>query len=180
MPVSPARSSPTPEPSTGPAAYPARVIGTIRALGPDDAEAVVAVFHSSRTAAMPWLRVVHTPDEDHAFFARELADSASCGAEVDGRVVGFAIHRDGWLRHLYVDPAHQGLGVGSALLARVVAEEAPAVQLWAFARNVRALDFYRRHGFVVVEETDGQGNEEREPDVRLSNAEMAGHALQGD
>ena len=40
------------------------------------------------------------------------------------------------------------------------------MQLWAFQSNTGALRFYERHGFVAVEETDGD-NEERAPDVRM-------------
>jgi hypothetical protein len=33
--------------------------------------------------------------------------------------------------------------------------------------NVKARRFYERRGFAVVEMTDGRGNEEKEPDIRL-------------
>ena len=37
--------------------------------------------------------------------------------------------------------------------------------LWTFQRNLRARRFYEANGFVAVRETDGAGNEEKEPDV---------------
>jgi hypothetical protein len=37
--------------------------------------------------------------------------------------------------------------------------------LWTFQRNAPARRFYEKEGFVAVRETDGSGNEEREPDV---------------
>jgi hypothetical protein len=37
--------------------------------------------------------------------------------------------------------------------------------LWTFQRNALARRFYEKEGFVAVRETDGSGNEEREPDV---------------
>ena len=40
------------------------------------------------------------------------------------------------------------------------------MQLWAFQSNTGALRFYERHGFVAVEETDGD-NEEGAPDLRM-------------
>ena len=114
---------------------------------------------------MPWLPIVHTPDEDSAFFACLISAGATVVAEVDGRVVGFVCTEPGWVTQLYVDPDHQGLGVGTALLATTA--DWPSVQLWTFADNRRARDFYSRRGFVEVEWTDGSGNEERWPDVRL-------------
>jgi GNAT superfamily N-acetyltransferase len=62
-------------------------------------------------------------------------------------------------------PEAQGQGVGTALLD--VAKRAVArLQLWTFQRNAQARRFYEARGFVVVEQTDGTGNEEKEPDAR--------------
>jgi hypothetical protein len=43
----------------------------------------------------------------------------------------------------------------------------PAVHLhlWTFQRNAQARRFYEARGFALVEETDGAGNEEKEPDA---------------
>jgi GNAT superfamily N-acetyltransferase len=139
----------------------------VRPLTGDDADEVADVFARSRTEAMPWLPVLHTPEEDRRFFADTLRTSTGWGAEEDGALVGFAIGRRDWLDHLYVDPSSHGRGIGSALLARVVESSAGGLQLWAFERNEAARAFYRRHGFVEVERTDGAANEERTPDVRL-------------
>ena len=71
-----------------------------------------------------------------------------------------------WVDQLYVDPPWFGRGVGSALLARAQARRPAGLQLWAFESNHRAHRFYERHGFVLAEQTDGAGNEERAPDRR--------------
>ena len=39
-------------------------------------------------------------------------------------------------------------------------------QFWVFQQNERARRFYEAHGAVAVEFTDGEGNEEKTPDVR--------------
>ena len=140
---------------------------SVRSLTGNDASDVAAVFRASRLAAMPWLPVLHTPDEDLAFFGSEIESSLGWGAFEDDRLIGFTLARDGWLNHLYVAPEWRGRGVGSDLLSRVLAETTGAVDLWAFARNDPALAFYARHGFEVVERTDGSGNEEKEPDLRM-------------
>lgn len=154
--------------------YARRMPWSVRPLSGDDVAEVAAVFRASRLAAMPWIPVLHTPDEDLAFFAAEIETSLSWGAADAGRLVGFALARDGWLNHLYVAPEWRGRGVGSDLLSRVLAESAGTVDLWAFARNAPALAFYRRHGFAVVERTDGSGNEEKEPDVRMRGPVLMG------
>lgn len=116
---------------------------------------------------MPWLATLHAQEEDLRFFSAELAEAEGWAAESDGAVVGFAIRRGGWLSQLYVLPGWQRRGVGTALLAAALEGGPEPVDLWAFARNEAALRFYRQHGFTEVERTDGSGNEELEPDVRL-------------
>lgn len=75
---------------------------------------------------------------------------------VNGERVGYYTvePRDGELRlhHLYVKPAAQGQGVGAWVLDRVKAQGRPITL--AALRDSRANDFYRRHGFRVVEEQD--------------------------
>lgn len=139
----------------------------IRDAVPDDVRDVIAVFHASRSVAMPWLPVLHTPEEDLAFFSAQLDSGSAWSAVNDQSLAGFAICTPGWLDHLYVRPDMQGHGVGSALLSRAMADQPDGLDLWAFARNTPARSFYARQGFVEVRSTDGQQNEEREPDVLM-------------
>jgi putative acetyltransferase len=132
---------------------------------PADGVAVVVVFRAAR-AAMTYLPSLHTADEDRAFFTEQLERYGSVVALAGDAVVAFAIHGEGWLHHLYVSPAHQTRGLGAQLLERVKSRASGALQLWTFAANSGARRFYERHGFTVVETTDGAGNQEKVPDVR--------------
>ncbi|MHB1067799.1 MAG: GNAT family N-acetyltransferase [Candidatus Nanopelagicales bacterium] len=139
----------------------------VRRALPADADAIAALFARSRAASMPWLPVLHAPDEDREYFAGEVRDATGWLVEEAGRVLGVAVARPGWLSHLYVDVDCQGRGVGTALLDRVVQDAGPGLRAWAFQRNYRARAFYSARGFVEVDRTDGSGNEERTPDVLL-------------
>ncbi|WP_150307821.1 GNAT family N-acetyltransferase [Planctomonas psychrotolerans] len=77
-------------------------------------------------------------------------------AEVDGRIVGFALAgesredeapRETQLHAMYLLSDYYGTGIGVALLDAAISD-APAF-LWVAADNHRALSFYRKHGFVV-------------------------------
>jgi GNAT superfamily N-acetyltransferase len=65
---------------------------------------------------------------------------------------------------LYVLPKAQGRGVGTELL-QVAQRCFDRLHLWTFQRNLRARRLYEARGFVLVQETDGAANEEKEPDA---------------
>jgi chorismate mutase/ribosomal protein S18 acetylase RimI-like enzyme len=142
----------------------------LRPAAPDDAEAIAALYLATREAAVPAMPPqIHTSDEvrDHA---RREIDRHEVWVATDGpegEVVGYAALSDAWLDGLYVAPGHQGRGVGTALLDLAKARRPRGFALWVFASNQPARRLYRRHGLVELEHTDGSGNEERSPDVRM-------------
>ncbi len=58
----------------------------------------------------------------------------------------------------------QGRGARSRLLGIAKAAQ-ESLSLWTFQRNEGARRFYEFHGFAAVAETDGAGDEAREPDL---------------
>lgn len=135
-----------------------------RATSADSDEIVRAFIESFR--GLEFLPILHTDDETRAWLeSTVLLTHEVWVGEVDERVVGFAAIDGDLLAHLYVHPDAQNAGVGSALLDVVKRERPTGFRFWVFQRNGGARRFYERHGCVVVELTDGSGNEEREPDA---------------
>ncbi len=117
---------------------------------------------------MPWLREVHSDDETRWWIGNVVLRELSVRvAMLDGAIAGFAAIQPGWLDHLYIAPTRQRAGLGSRLLVEAQRIGGTPLRLWAFQRNLAARAFYRRHGFVEEELTDGSANEEHEPDVRM-------------
>jgi len=138
----------------------------LRPVEPGDTEAVGDVFLAA-LAGMTYLPDLHTEEETRTFIRDLLLPYNEVWvAEEDGRVIGFTGLGDDFVRHLYVRPEEQDRGVGTALLELAKERRPAGLQLWVFQRNVGARRFYERHGFTLVELTDGSGNEEREPDAR--------------
>jgi GNAT superfamily N-acetyltransferase len=126
------------------------------------------ISRAARKQALPYLPDLHSADEYLNFFANRVfgKDTVFIALDEDRQCVGFIAFGDGWVNHLYVLPGHQGLGIGGLLLDKAK-QSAQTLRLWTFERNERALRFYRKRGFSVIDRTDGARNEEQEPDLLL-------------
>ena len=138
---------------------------SVRDALPGDAEELTSLLLRSRTQAMPWL--VSPRDEpstrwclEHVLLTEQCVRVAGNGS----RLLGFAAVTDLWLEQLYVDPDHQGQGVGRTLLEDAKRLRPGGLRLHVFTRNAPARRFYEAHGFGLIEQNDGHDNEEQEPD----------------
>ena len=136
-----------------------------RAQRGDDDE-IAAVFIAA-LSGMTYLPNVYT-DEQNRSFIRDvmLPNNEVWVAEEDGVIVGFTGFGDGRVRHLWVAPEHQNHGIGTTLLDVAKQRSPNGLDLWVFQRNAGARRFYERHRFQLAELTDGERNEEHEPDAR--------------
>jgi GNAT superfamily N-acetyltransferase len=141
----------------------------VRRAEVEDVRDAAEVYLRSRHSAVPAVPpLVHDDDDVRDWLAKKVfADQELWVADDDeGAVVGLMVLAGDRLEHLYVDPAHSGEGVGSALLGVAKSVRPRGLQLWTFESNLDARGFYERHGFVAAERTDGTRNEEQAPDIR--------------
>ena len=135
-----------------------------QAVSADAAE--IAELFSTSFRLLTFLPPLHSRDEDRAYVRDVLLPNQRITvAQADGEIVGFLAEHEGWINQLYVRSDRLGLGIGSALLADAKSRNS-SLTLWCFLENLRARRFYRGHGFVEVERTDGRGNEAQCPDIR--------------
>jgi ribosomal protein S18 acetylase RimI-like enzyme len=142
----------------------------LRPAQADDGPLIAALYTATRSAAVPLMPpAVHTAEEDVAHFGALLVDAEheTWVAEEDGRPVAFLVLTRTWLDGLYVHPEAQGRGIGTALLELAQSLRPLGLGLWVFESNAPARALYLRHGFVESERTDGSGNEEGAPDIRM-------------
>jgi GNAT superfamily N-acetyltransferase len=132
----------------------------IRRATPDDVEEIVGIIEPS-FALLDFLPQLHTHQEGLVYFDRCVRDGEAYILDC-----GVAILQGDWLTHLYVHPDVLGTGIGHALFEHVTKLRPNGFQFWVFQQNERARRFYEAHGAVAVEFTDGEGNEEKTPDVR--------------
>jgi GNAT superfamily N-acetyltransferase len=143
---------------------------TLRQATAADAARVASLLIDTRAAFMPYVPSLRGDEELRAWVAGHLIPSGGVVvAEILGSVAG-VMHTErrgqtSWITQMAVAPALVGNGIGSLLLAHAIRTSAPPIRLHTFQANRDARRFYERHGFLAVEFTDGQANEERCPDV---------------
>jgi GNAT superfamily N-acetyltransferase len=148
-----------------------RDVVSIRQATAEDADAIADLYTAARIRAVPQMPpALHTNAEDRAYVARRVreADVTMWVAERGDELLGFATCTPTFLDSLYVHPDLKGQGIGSLLLDVVEATHPEGYELWVFASNTGARRLYARRGLVEVEHTDGSGNEEKAPDVRMA------------
>jgi GNAT superfamily N-acetyltransferase len=109
------------------------------------------------------------PERARERFASAFAPTLTRHIVVAGQRVGFVVLKpqaDGLLLdHLYLRPSVQGQGIGSAVLAQILAEADAlglALSLGAL-RGSPANRFYLRHGFTRTSESEWDVYYRREP-----------------
>ena len=114
---------------------------TVRRLELADMDAAAGVHRAAFDRALPWLKGLHTPDEDRWFFRERVFATCEIWGAFDGAAMsGIIAFREGWIDQLYVLPAAQGHGVGTQLL-QVAQRACASLQLWTFQRNAPARRF---------------------------------------
>lgn len=81
-------------------------------------------------------------------------------------MVGLLVLNGRELKQLYLDPNWRGRGLGDRFVALAKQQRPDGLSLWTFQVNGAARRFYERHGFTEAERTNGQANDEAEPDIR--------------
>jgi chorismate mutase/GNAT superfamily N-acetyltransferase len=154
----------------------------LRPATTDDLPGIADLHHRVREAAYPHMpRSLHPLPEVHAWVGSwDLAgqevwvaaagpgDGDGDGGGDGGALLGYArVHGD-WLEDLYVAPQAAGQGVGGTLLDLVKSLRPGGFCLWVFESNTPARGFYEHRGLLDLERTDGDANEEKEPDIRMA------------
>ena len=133
----------------------------IRASGPQDFEAIVAIIND---AAQAYRGVIpadrwHDPYMTAGELTREIADGVVFWvAEDEGQVLGVMGMQDkgdvALVRHAYVATTVQRKGVGTRLLRHVLGRTGKPVLIGTWADASWAIEFYERNGFTLVSMED--------------------------
>ncbi|SHM71277.1 GNAT family N-acetyltransferase [Streptomyces yunnanensis] len=141
----------------------------IRLAATADAAAIAHIHLASRAAAMPYLPPQKRGHEQVTRWFKEVV-LTTCRVWVAVRgteILGYAALEGDLLEHLYLRPDLRRQGIGTLLLDEVRRHSPDGLSLHVFQQNTEARAFYARHGFHVLDTSDGDRNMEHLPDMTL-------------
>jgi len=125
----------------------------IRRFREEDFDEVNGLWRRARLQAFPEFqaRKGHTAEEDRHYFRKVVQVKHELWVgEVDGVTAAFMAIAGDFIDQLYVDPAHQGRGIGRALLDHARQLSPTGLRLFTFQSNARGRAFYEKNGFVLA------------------------------
>jgi GNAT superfamily N-acetyltransferase len=134
-----------------------------------DAAVIARIHMTSRSAAMPYLPPQKRSHEQVTQWVRDvlLRQCRTWVAVRDAEIMGYAALDGDMLEDLYLRPDVRRQDIGTLLLDEVRRQSPDGVSLHVFQQNADARAFYERHGFTVVDTSDGDRNMENLPDMTL-------------
>ncbi|MER5753626.1 GNAT family N-acetyltransferase [Streptomyces sp. NPDC002088] len=141
----------------------------IRFAAEADAAVIARIHMTSRSASMPYLPAQKRNHEQVTRWVRDvlLKQCRTWVAVRDAEITGYAALDGDMLEHLYLHPDVRRQGIGTLLLNEVRRHSPDGVSLHVFQQNNDARAFYERHGFTVLDTSDGDRNMENLPDMTL-------------
>lgn len=126
----------------------------VRPATPEDRAALHSLY-SAAVARADWLPESARIDADLASVTKDELILV-CSAPTSG-VLGFAslYVPDRFVHHLFVAPGHEGMGIGTELLASLPRFVPPPWRLKCLIANSRALAFYARRAWIEIGRDDG-------------------------
>ena len=130
---------------------------TVRDVRPSEFDRVLAIINSAAVVyrgRIPddcW----HEPYMPEQQLRREIAAGVRfSGIEINSELAAVMGIQDvgpvHLIRHAYVDPRHQGEGLGGALIERICEELTGQVLVGTWRAAEWAIRFYEKHGFALV------------------------------
>ena len=121
----------------------------IRPYADSDLEVVLDVWYRASVIAHPFLGEAFLAVERRRIADRWLPIAETMVDDVNGRVVGFLSLIGNEVGAIFVDPDHQGHGVGRALMDHA-RRSRPFLELEVFEANEMGRRFYDAYGFECV------------------------------
>lgn len=132
-----------------------------------DFETLAALFREIYAATYPFLdeKFLHPLRFEKILRKHTLPNADVWLAKTNGELIGFAAVSRNFIDQLYVHPKFQGKGLGSFWIEQAKAKYPDFLELYTLAANEKAIAFYEKHGFKIIERAIAP--DENVPDVKM-------------
>ena len=133
----------------------------------EDFEAVAEIFRDVYVKTYPHFDPKFLEAERFRTILREytLPNSQIWAAKTGGGIVGFVALAKNFIDQLYVREDFQNKGLGGFWVEQAKLIYPDFLELYTFASNKKAIAFYEKHGFKIIER--GIAPDEKMPDVKM-------------
>ena len=101
-------------------------------------------------------------EENYEYVKSALPYAKVIVYEDNNKIKGFiGIVEGSYIAGLFVSSKYQSKGIGSKLLNKCK-EEYTSLKLDVYAKNLKAVNFYKRHGFIIIDEKKNAETKELE------------------
>jgi len=133
----------------------------MRNMQVEDINRIMEIWLAASIKSLSFISEKHWQNMFPAIKAKLQSQTNTIVWEEKGKIAGFISLIDkSHIGGLYVDPLLQNRGIGSALIL-TLQQVWPILSVRVYAKNLRAVGFYRRHGFkIILSEIDSNTGEE--------------------
>jgi multimeric flavodoxin WrbA/ribosomal protein S18 acetylase RimI-like enzyme len=123
----------------------------IQALESKDIQPVVDIWYEASLIAHSFISADYWEKHKETMAGIYLPESETYVATEGGKILGFLAMVGNHLAAIFVDHKMQGRGTGKALL-NFIKKKRTTIQLKAYVKNTKTIDFYKSQGFKTVSE----------------------------
>ena len=132
----------------------------IRKFKIEDLDKIMEIWLNSNIEAHPFIDKKYW-EENYSMVRDILPTSIIYIYEEGEKILGFVGMVGNYIAGIFVDREFRSKGIGKCLL-KYCKERNGVLKLNVYVKNIRAIDFYRREGFVIEDEKVDNVTQEKE------------------
>lgn len=131
-----------------------------------DLDRIMELWLETNKKAHPFIKESYW--EENFEDVRKLIPEATVFVyEKDGIILGFIGLMESYIAGIFIDESYQSNGIGRQLLEKVKSMKEELL-LQVYVKNSRAITFYKREGFSVLQEQKDEATQEKETVMKWS------------
>ncbi|MBB1139895.1 N-acetyltransferase [Myroides sp. WP-1] len=133
----------------------------IRLFVATDSKEVVELWYEASVLAHDFIAPEYWQEKKEDMAQIYIPNSETYVYEKEKHILGFVSLIGNYIAAIFVAPNQQGKGIGKELM-QFVKQKKSTLELGVYAKNTNSIAFYKKQGFVVVEEKLDEPTGERE------------------